>query len=236
MAEGQTYESSASDKHLTSLGKKIRQARQERGMTLKEVADALGYTPSHISQIERGLTNPSVSSLLGIAGVLGLPIEYFFKSSDGEATAEKEVSSELEGGPAAVVTARGPRYLEGNGGVPASRQAARDLSPVVRAGERETIEVLGGIEWQRLTPAFDQTIEFLEIRYDVGGSSGDMLYTHRGREYGVVLQGRLKIELGFSTYILEEGDSVSFDCSTPHRLSNAGDEVMRGIWVIIDRC
>lgn len=71
-------ESQAPADPFTQLGLKIREARKLRNLTLTELAGRVGLTASHISQIERGLTSPSVSSLLSIAGALDLPMEYFF--------------------------------------------------------------------------------------------------------------------------------------------------------------
>ena len=43
---------------------------------------------------------------------------------------------------------------------------------------------------------------------------------HGGREYGHVLSGRLEVQIGFETYSVGPGDSIHFDSTTPHRLSN----------------
>ena len=51
-------------------GNRIREARKKKGMTLKQVADATGYTIGHISQIERNLKSPSLSALRKIAACL----------------------------------------------------------------------------------------------------------------------------------------------------------------------
>lgn len=51
-------------------GNRIQEARKKKGMTLKQVADATGYTIGHISQIERNLKSPSLSALRKIAACL----------------------------------------------------------------------------------------------------------------------------------------------------------------------
>ncbi len=51
-------------------GNRIRETRKKRGLTLKQVADATGYTIGHISQIERGLKSPSLQALRKIAACL----------------------------------------------------------------------------------------------------------------------------------------------------------------------
>lgn len=64
------------------LGKRIREMRQELGLSLREVADDTGLTPSFLSQLERGLTEPSISSLRRIAEGLKTPIFYFLLDGD----------------------------------------------------------------------------------------------------------------------------------------------------------
>jgi quercetin dioxygenase-like cupin family protein len=73
--------------------------------------------------------------------------------------------------------------------------------------------------------------------YDVGGSSSqdDLFMRHAGREYGLVLAGTLEVTVGFETYALGPGDSISFDSTIPHRLRNAGSEPVTGVWLVIGR-
>lgn len=56
------------------LGKKLRDRRKGLGMTLQAVADASGLTAGFISQIERDITAPSISSLVSVANTLGVPV------------------------------------------------------------------------------------------------------------------------------------------------------------------
>ena len=60
------------------LGKRLRDRRQRLGLTLKQVADGAGLSVGFISQIERGLNAPSLSSLAAISGVLGAQVTEFF--------------------------------------------------------------------------------------------------------------------------------------------------------------
>lgn len=59
------------------LGKKIRQIRREKGLSLKEVAEKTGLTSSFLSQVERDLADPSITSMRKIAEALEVPIFYF---------------------------------------------------------------------------------------------------------------------------------------------------------------
>jgi transcriptional regulator with XRE-family HTH domain len=66
------------------LGARIRHLRQGMGMTLRDLAERAGVTESFLSQVERGLASPSISSLRRIAASLGESIGSLF---DGEAEA-----------------------------------------------------------------------------------------------------------------------------------------------------
>lgn len=59
------------------LGQKIRQKRQGKGLSLTDLAEKIGRTPSFLSQIERGLAEPSITSLRKISEALDVPIFYF---------------------------------------------------------------------------------------------------------------------------------------------------------------
>lgn len=63
----------------TPLGQRLRERRLALGLTLKEVADGAGLSVGFISQVERGLTAPSLSSLVSIAKVLGSDISAFLR-------------------------------------------------------------------------------------------------------------------------------------------------------------
>lgn len=65
------------------IGAKIRKLRQEKGMTLSELAKQVNFTASYISQIERSIIEPSLSSLRKIALALEVPI-YSFLSEESE--------------------------------------------------------------------------------------------------------------------------------------------------------
>lgn len=55
-------------------GDKLRIAREDRGMTLREVASAAGISSTYLSEIERGNVQPAVSVLKKLARVLHMPL------------------------------------------------------------------------------------------------------------------------------------------------------------------
>lgn len=66
-----------------ALGEQLRTSRRHLKMTMKTVADAAGLSVGFISQVERGLTAPSLSSLTSIAQVLGTDVSNFLIQPSG---------------------------------------------------------------------------------------------------------------------------------------------------------
>ncbi len=64
------------------LGRRVKLERLAKNMTLKQVADASGMSPTHISEIERGRTSPTVGALLRIARALGKSATYFVEEDE----------------------------------------------------------------------------------------------------------------------------------------------------------
>ncbi|MGV8831611.1 MAG: cupin domain-containing protein [Devosia sp.] len=59
------------------LGERLRHRRKQLGLTLQGVADQAGLSVGFISQIERGLTTPSLSSLVNVSRVLECHVSEF---------------------------------------------------------------------------------------------------------------------------------------------------------------
>jgi transcriptional regulator with XRE-family HTH domain len=62
----------------SELGLRVREARQRRGMTGRQVAELAGVTSAFISQIERGQATPSISTLLRLTRALEITIGDLF--------------------------------------------------------------------------------------------------------------------------------------------------------------
>ncbi|HVN53204.1 MAG TPA: XRE family transcriptional regulator [Anaerolineaceae bacterium] len=61
------------------IGERIKILRIEQGLTLAELGESVSLSPSHLSQIEREKTAPSLSTLLEIAKALNVDPRYFFE-------------------------------------------------------------------------------------------------------------------------------------------------------------
>ncbi|HWF49509.1 MAG TPA: cupin domain-containing protein [Solirubrobacteraceae bacterium] len=122
-------------------------------------------------------------------------------------------------------------------GVAAPDATERASSPVLRASDRRIIHLASGVRWERLTPDPEPDVDFLYAVYEVGGASSpdELLIRHTGKEYGIVLEGRLGLTVGPDTWELDPGDSVSFDSTTPHRLWAVGEEAAVVVWFVAGR-
>ena len=67
------------------VGYKVRELREQRGLSLRALAELCGISPNTVSLIERGTSSPSVDTLQSLAGGLGVPIVTFFEREDTEA-------------------------------------------------------------------------------------------------------------------------------------------------------
>ena len=71
----------AAETEAGAVGPQIRALRKAKGRTLADVAQAAGCSIGHLSQIERGLSDPTLALLTRLARALGVPLSWFF--SDG---------------------------------------------------------------------------------------------------------------------------------------------------------
>ena len=66
------------------IGSKIKKLRTQKGLTLEELASRSELTKGFLSQLERGLTSPSVDSLDDILEALGTNLSEFFQEDRDE--------------------------------------------------------------------------------------------------------------------------------------------------------
>ena len=198
------------------LGQAIRDVREQRGLSLRELARRVNVSPSFVSQIELGKANPSVGTLYSLVSVLGTTLD--------DLIGEQPAAS----GPELVAAAGVDDATPGTW--------PRVDVPVQPATGRKRLE-MSGVIWERLTHDHDPYVDFLHVEYAPGSSScaPDQLMRHGGREYGYLLHGRLDVQVGFETYSLGPGDSIHFDSMTPHRLSNPFHEPCTAVWFVLER-
>ena len=196
----------------TGLGPRLRLVRGSRQLSVRELARRVGCSASLISQIERGVSVPSVGVLYSLATELGSSLDYLLFGSGA--------GPDADAAPAAMpdlTTAEPPPAI------------------VQRGCDRRIIDLASGVRWERLTPQSEAMTDFLEVIYSPGGHSTDERrpLRHDGREYGLVISGTLTANVGFESYELGPRDSIAFDSSTPHEYLNKTGDYVRAIWVVV---
>ena len=91
--------------------------------------------------------------------------------------------------------------------------------------------------WELLSDLLPHLVDFMLVTYEPGGrsSSSGKLTRHSGTEFAFLLSGTLKVQVGFTEYVLRPGDSMAFDSSEPHLLVNEGTEPAVGLWFVLGR-
>jgi len=198
----------------SDLGSRIRQARQARRLSVRELAKRVGCSPSLISAVERGITKPSISTLTAVVTELDVPMESLL-APQGRPIEQKAQSEQPPADPPQqVATGHSPR------------------AGILKSADRPEIHIQSGVIAQSLLPSHEDDVDFCIYAYEPGGASvaDAQVIRHPGREYGVVLAGTLRVQLGFEEYELTEGDSIAFSSTVPHRFWNDTDRVARVIW------
>lgn len=175
---------------MKEFGRKLKALRLGNRMTLKELAKKAGCTDAYLSQMERGLANPSVMILKNVASALGINVVDFFL----EPQAENDV----------VLKEEDRVNLD-------VKQEDAKIQMLVRT-----------IQNKRMQP-------FYNLIEPGGGSKGS--YSHVGEEFGIVLQGKLEINLNGKIYRVKRGESFYFSSQTPHSWLNPGKTRTVVIWV-----
>ena len=182
-------------------GSRIREMRKSRGLTLKEVAEATGYTIGHISQIERDLKSPSLVALRKIAACLNCS-EVWLIMDDSELSAK---SSE-----------EGKKSKE---------------SYLMRKENRIPMKIPEiDVSYSIFTPsklpnAQEAQMTGLIVRLKPNTWVTEKMISHGN--YGeslLLLKGELELRIDNSTYMIYEGDSFYIPKNCLHNYLNTSNE------------
>lgn len=182
-------------------GSRIREMRKRRGLTLKEVAEATGYTIGHISQIERNLKSPSLVALRKIAACLNCS-EVWLIMDDSELSAK---SSE-----------EGKKSKE---------------SYLMRKENRIPMKIPEiDVSYSIFTPsklpnAQEAQMTGLIVRLKPNTwVTGKMISHGNYDESLLLLKGELELRIDNSTYMIYEGDSFYIPKNCLHNYLNTSNE------------
>jgi len=109
------------------------------------------------------------------------------------------------------------------------------VSSIVRAGEGALINFGGQkVREYLLSPGSQNYIEVLQSIIEPGGTGGDELYSLDCEiEFVFVTKGEFEVRLGPESFVLQQGDSITFKGREPHTWRNASKtEPCEVLWVL----
>lgn len=105
---------------------------------------------------------------------------------------------------------------------------------IQRSNQAAELTLDGGIHWLRLAPEPIPGLDLLKVTYPAGAGPAEYM-RHNGQETAHVLTGELTFDIGFDHHVIKAGDSISYDSSTPHRVTNKTDRVSEAIWLVVSQ-
>lgn len=196
---------------MENLGSRIRAERRKRKLTLEVFSRKTELSKSFLSQIERGLAQPSISSLKRIAREFDVSVVDLFSEE-----AKKTDSSGSPPNP----QKNGKTYVE--------------EVQVVRASRRKSLTLPGAnVSYDLLTPDLNRHLEVMFMKINPGENSGEEpMIDLPGEKFGLILTGMLEVSVGKDMYRLSAGDSIYFPAHFPHSWRGLGQEPIEVIWVL----
>ena len=108
------------------------------------------------------------------------------------------------------------------------------INIIRRNGRKKIID--GSVNYELLSKIDsvdkENAIEAYYLEIKPGNRKHSREYGHKGSELGIIIEGKGKIKIAGSDYLLAAGDSVSFDAEEPHTLENIGDTILKAYWII----
>lgn len=199
-----------------TVGSRIKEKRQQVGLSIRELARRTGLTASFISQVENEKANVSLDSLRKISNALDVQILYFL--SDLVERPEETVDENQQ-----------ERSEEIN-----SLGAIFDRSsPLIKKNMRPRIFLPdSGVTYELLTSRLDYKMEAFMGRITPGTGNVASKLSIPTEEFILCMSGTLIVAINDQVYTLEEGDSIYFDGTQLTALAS-GSETEETVWLSV---
>jgi transcriptional regulator with XRE-family HTH domain len=69
-------------RELKRLGRRLREARQARGLTQEQAAEMMGLHPKYMPRLEGGTANPTVATLVAASVAYKVPLRELFPEEE----------------------------------------------------------------------------------------------------------------------------------------------------------
>ena len=109
-----------------------------------------------------------------------------------------------------------------------------DDKVIIRKNDHRVVILYGNSSYYKLLSSSspERLLDMTEITLKSGCAYEQTPLTHDGEECGYVLKGQLTVFLNGKEYVLEEGDSIYFNSTLPHKYINNGDIDCVSIWAM----
>jgi len=199
---------------MEDLGKRIRFHRLKQALTLQQLSTKTKLSVSFLSEIERGLAEPSMASLRKIRRALDISLLTFREETENA------------------------KPNNGNFRIPGEEIQNREKyitdARVVRSWQRKKLSYPGqpGF-YELLTPDLNRQLEVLYFKMGPGFDVGHERFVDpRGEKFMYVFSGCLNFNVNGKEFHLNAGDSLSYPADAPVSWKIESDQVCEGILVI----
>jgi transcriptional regulator with XRE-family HTH domain len=193
-----------------NIKEKIKELRKDRNLTLEQLANIVGCSKSYISQLENGVATPSISMLGKLSKGLNTNMTNLILSVE-------------ENGDQSTARVEAPK-------------STRTSDYYMRKNRRRTFNYPDGKTLSQFltTAVYQKTMQPIYTTIEPGGeSNGDDMIIHpkNSEEFVWVLKGKVEFEINGEILIIEEGDTLYFDGSIPHRWKNTTQQLAEALFV-----
>ncbi len=175
-----------------NIGERIRKLRQAQDLSVEQVAKMTGVPVERLSAFEAGDEVPSIGMVIKVSRVLG--------SRMGHILHERGERRELF----SVCKAAEFSVVDRKGGPPREPEQGYTYQAMIRD------DMVG------------QTMEPFLVTFDPEKGADVHPMAHDGEEFIQIVSGKIELEYGDETHLLEEGDTVYLDSSKPHAFRGLG--------------
>jgi len=177
---------------VNEYGATIRKIRQEKGLTLKTLAERTGLSVGFLSKVERGASNLSFANVQKICYALGVTPSVF---EHREAVDEK----------------------------------SRKFFFIPKHGRGLIYAYDSGVKMESVMMEQDKFhVCVMTLAKD---SSTRSVCRHSANEFGIVMQGTLRIVMNDEEYILHPEDAMLIPAQTEHSVEKLGGKECVSVWI-----
>lgn len=186
------------------IGEKIRRLREGACLSIPQLAELAHLSPEELERIERDMIPPALGVLMRISEGLGVRLGHFF--DQGPRKAFSIVRAADQKASTRFASKSGMDYGQEYYSL-ASEKRERVMEPFLIT----------------LAPPSDRSGKPFEL---------EGFTTHAGEEFIYVLEGQIEVQFQDQTFVLGPGDSVYYDSTVPHRVSQHGQGVSKTLAVL----